>query len=153
MSRTASRAGAVHGGAAQDQLETHGVQAADALGKGERPCDRDELGGPAVQHHVKPGGDAAREHSRIDSLLTGLIGRDLGKVEHVADVEPVAGDLDPGEAVDREVAQRMGLRGGRHGQAGDDSQQDDDLPHGVTPFRATGAHRIENRGLRASARR
>ncbi len=49
----------------------------------------------------------------------GLEGRDLGKVEDVEDVDPVAGGLDPAELVDREVAERMRDAAQREGEAGE----------------------------------
>src|SRR6266550_829617 len=74
----------------------------------ERRPQRDELRSLSVHHELRVPGDPASVGARVD--VPGLEGGDLGQVEHVADVQPVPGDLDPAEAVDREVAERV--RGG-----------------------------------------
>ena len=128
------------------------MQAADALREGQCVCDRNERDGPPGERHVQAGCKAARVHRRVDALLSRLVGRDLGHVEHVAHVEAVARDLDAREAVDREVAERMRLRRDRREQRSE-QQAEHDLLHEEAPFRATGAQRTEKWGLSARARR
>src|SRR5204862_2260442 len=84
--------------------------------------------------------------------LARLVGRDLGEVEHVADVERVTAHLDAGEAVDGEVAERV--RRGRDGcsERRDEAEQEPEALH-RTYLLARGAKRIEKCGLSASARR
>ena len=51
--------------------------------------------------------------ARLSNLCSELVGRDLGQVERVANVDVAPRDLDAGVPVDREVAERM--RTGRGG--------------------------------------
>jgi len=98
-------------------------------------------------------GDAASVDLWVHAFLACLVRRDLGEIEDVADVETVTGNLDAGEAVDGEVAERMRARGSRRDERHDDREKHEDPSQENAPFRATGAHRIEKWGLRASARR
>src|SRR6266516_1986069 len=92
----------------QDRLEAGRLQAARSGRMGQRPLDGDEAQAAAV--HRQPGAacDATREARGVDDA--GLEGRDLGEVEDVVDVNAWAYDLDAAEAVDREVAERVGGR-------------------------------------------
>ena len=81
-----------------------------------------------------------------------LEGRDLGEVEDVADVEPVPGDLDAREAVDREVAERVCGGCGRRERALPRPRRGRRAASSRASLLATGAHRIEKCGLSASAR-
>ncbi len=77
----------------------------------------------AVDRHVQ-GADPDRDP---------LERRDLGHVDDVPDVEPVARDLDPGEPVDREVAERVRRR---HAPP---------EPAGSRPLRPAGARAVSRR--------
>src|SRR5207237_9613416 len=77
---------------------------------------------------------------------------DLGQVEHVDDVEPVAGDVELAVAVDREVAERMRGRGEGRGERGKCGGGKHQALHRAYP-RATDDQRSEKCGLSASARR
>src|SRR5438067_5168793 len=87
--------------------------------------------------------------TRIDPA--GLVRGDLGQVEDVADVDPVARDLDTAEAVDGEVAERVRRGHDRGGERRQRDEDQDELLHEAY-LRATGAQRSENCGLTASAR-
>ena len=145
--------GAVDERPAHDHLEPHRVQPADAHGKAERMLDRHERDRPSVERDVEPAREARGVRAGIDALLLRLERRDLREVEDVADVQPVAGHLDAGEAVDREVAERVRLRGDGREQRCCKPDEHDELLHRSAPFRATGVQRTEKRGLSASARR
>ena len=86
--------------------------------------ERAEARRPSVHGQTRPGGDPARIGTRVDAAgLLRLEGRDLGHVEDVTDVDPVARDLDPAEAVDREVAERVRGRA-RRGRERDQRDED-----------------------------
>ena len=97
--------------------------------------------------------DLARVHLRVDAPLPRLVRRDLRHVEDIPDVQAVARDLNSCEVIDREVAERVCLCCDRNEQRDRNDDQYDEPLHEVTPFRATGAHRIEKWGFSASARR
>ena len=96
---------------------------------------------------------ALRELLRIArpaNALPLLEGGDLGEVEDLLDVDPVARDLDGAEAVDREVSEgvRERVRGtDERAQQGDE----DDEPLHDACLLATGAHTREKCGLVSSA--
>ena len=99
------------------QLDPGGAQPALALGVGDRRAAGGLQGdaAPVDREHEAPGhlGALLRQQPRIgDAAL--LERRDLGLVEHVADVDAVRGHAQPGEVVDGEVAQRMRGGDGRH---------------------------------------
>ena len=129
------------------------MQPADSKRKRERVRDGREDSRLAVERDVQRARNARGVRAGVDALLARLVRRDLRQVEHVAGVEAVPGDFDPRETVDREVAERMRLRGDRCQQRKCQRENDHELPHERAPFRATCAHRMEKRGLRASARR
>src|SRR5207248_1459679 len=83
-------------------------------------------GRTAGEGQVQARGEAARVGRRVDALLSRLVGRDLRDVEHIADVEPVTGDLDPCKVVDREIAERVCLRGCRREQRGGERGDDEE---------------------------
>ena len=87
--------------------------------------------------------------------MSRLEGRNLGHVQHVADVEARARDLDPAEAVDREVAQRMRRRQRREREPGHDRgrQGSEREPLHRRAFLATGDQTIEKCGFNPRARR
>ena len=64
-----------------------------------------EPSGAPVHRQLGAPRDSTRVGPRVD--LSGLEGRDLRQVEDVEDVETRPGDLEPAEAVDGEVAERM----------------------------------------------
>src|SRR2546429_207005 len=80
---------------------------------------------------------------------TGLEGGDLRHVEHIPDVEPRSGDLDPAEAVDREVPERVRRRLRRERERGDRDGEKREPLHRRARF-ATGAHNSEKCGKTAS---
>ena len=100
----------------QHDLQPCRVQAAGAEWVRERGAARDEARRATVDGQVRAGCDPACVRASVD--LPGLEGRDLGHVQHVEDVEPVARDLDPAEAVDGEVAERVRERCRRCGERG-----------------------------------
>ena len=102
---------------------------------------------------MEAGCDAVRECICVDALGACLVGRDLCQVQDVPDVERVSGDFDSREAVDREIAERMSLRRNRREERKREGCDEHESFHGVAPFRATGAQRIEKCGFSASARR
>src|SRR5262249_5705077 len=81
----------------------------------------------------------------------GLERRDLRHVEHIEDVDARARDLDSAEAVDREVAERVRLRGDRREQRRREADDERDPLH-ASALRATGVHSSEKRGFSLSAR-
>src|SRR5207245_304899 len=83
-----------------------------------------------------------------DAVAAGLERWNLGEVEDVADVEPVAGDLDAAEAVDGEVAERVRRSSGRSEQRSRDAEQEQAFHR--ASLLAVGAQRTEKRGLSAS---
>ena len=127
------------------------MQPADTGRERERVRHRHEPHRAPAELDVQAGGDAPRVHAGVDALLARLIGRDLGQVEDVAHVQPVAGDLDAREPIDGEVAERVRLRGDGGDEGGRQDGEGEQTLHGV-PFRAVEAHRTEKFGLSASAR-
>ena len=117
---------------------------------GQRVPERDERRRPPSDRQVRVRGDPACVGIGVDAA--GLEGRDLGHVEDVADVDAVARDLDPAEAVDREVAERMGGRGGRREQGGDGDEQDEESLH-RSSLLATGPQSTEKCGFSAQRAR
>ena len=115
----------------------------------ERRPQRDELRSFSVHHELRVPGDPAGVGARVD--VPGLEGGDLGHVQHVADVQPVPGDLDAAEAVDREVAERVRRSGCWSKQRGRHDEENGEPFHRSSRL-ATGAQRIENCGFRRSAR-
>ncbi len=107
------------------------------------------MGLPSVDDEVGVAGDPPRVGVRIDA--TGLERRDLGQIQHVADVEPRARGLDPAEAVDREVAERVRRRERRERERRGRESKEHEPPH-RRAFLATGDHKTEKCGLSASAR-
>ena len=130
------------GRAAQDHFEPQRVQPAHAGREGERVRDRHERDRAPVERDVQPAADPLGVGAHVDALLARLVRRDLRHVQHVAHVEPIAGDLDPREAVDREVAEGMRARGGGHGQRADCGGQQHQFLHRAYLL-ATGLHRTE----------
>ena len=147
------RLGAVDRRSPEDHLEPHRVQAGDAARECERACHRLQRDRAAVDGDVQAARQTPRIDSGIDAILASLVRRDLGHVEDVADVELMPGHLDAREAVDREVAERVGRRDRRCEKRRSCDEDDEQLLHDDAPFRAMGAHRIEKCGLIASARR
>src|ERR671926_51626 len=88
----------------EDHLQPGRVEAAGAHRMCQRRSHRPEPRQATVDRELRVLRDATRVGVRVDAA--GLEGWDLGHVEDVADVQPRARDLDPAEAVDREVAQR-----------------------------------------------
>ena len=84
-------------------------------------------------------------------LLLVLEGRDLGEVEDVNGVEPVARRHDLGVAVGREVAERMRECRCGHGEGGEHSDGQDQALHEAY-LRAVGLHRSEKCGFVSTAR-
>src|SRR4051812_15481083 len=144
---------AAHTRAAHDHLEPQRVQAADAFRERERVPDGRERDWPAVDADVEPMREAPGVVLSVDALLLRLERRDLRQVEDVADVEPVARDLDAREAVDREVAERVRLRGDRRKERQRKRGKENELLHRRLPLSATGDQSTEKRGLSASALR
>jgi hypothetical protein len=68
----------------------------------ERPLNRNEPRRFSVHGQPSTPRDATCVRRRVD--LPGLERRDLREIEDVADVDARPGDLDPAEAVDREVS-------------------------------------------------
>jgi hypothetical protein len=135
---------------AVDRLEAERRQATRP-GAGPRAVgERAQRGAPPVDPQV----EVPREQGRVavgSHALALLEGRDLGQVEHVADVERVARGYDRREVVDGEVAERV-----REGRSGSDERrhgrdEDGEALHESASL-ATGAQRIEKCGLSASAR-
>src|SRR4051812_22168344 len=115
---------------------------------------RDEARGPAVDGEAEVRGDPARVARAVDAAgLLRLERRDLGQVEDVQGVEPIAGDVELAVAVDREVAEGVRLCRER-GEERERHEADEDRepPHAEYLF-ATGAQRTEKCGFSASARR
>ena len=94
--------------------------------------------------------DSTRIGPRVD--LAGLERRNLRQVEHVDDVHARPRDLDPAEAVDREVAERMRRRSNGNDERCHRNEEEDEPLHD-SHFRATGAQSNEKCGFSASARR
>ena len=140
----------------KDDLEARRVQAPLPLGMGKPSCDRGQSDPPAADGDVKSALDAPQVRGLTDVRLGVLERRDLGEIEHVRDVQPVARELELRRPVDREVAERM-RRGDRRR---DESRQDRDRSgeerkalHDVASAAASRLQRIENCGFRASALR
>ena len=115
-----------------------------------RATGRSVTGRPSTRD-VQPARDAPRVHRGIDALLPRLVGRDLGEVEDVADVELVPGHLDAREAVDREVAERVSRRGrGCEKRRGGD-EDDEQLLHDESSLPGDG--RPQDREVRVDRER
>ncbi len=88
-------------------------------------------------------------------IRLGLERRDLRHVEHVQQIDPIAGGLDAGVVVDREVPERVRGRNGGDEQSGEETGEDDQALHERASFAtaswATGAQRREKCGFRSSA--
>src|SRR4029077_12866522 len=111
---------------------------------------RNELYPPSVNGQLGATSDVPCVRGGVDASR--LEGRDLRHVEDVEDVDAVAGDLDPAEAVDREVAEWMCGRGRDPGQVTKCHKADDEELLHRASLLAVGAQRTEKWGLSASAR-
>jgi hypothetical protein len=89
-----------------------------------------------VKLERKPEGELRREARRADPIPF-LVGRDLGEVEDVVEVDVAAGELDTAVSVDGEVAEGMG-----RGEAGQeeraDEEHEDEGPLHLSALVATG---------------
>ena len=110
----------------------------------------------AARSRARGGGVGAQPARVLDGRALAE-GRDLGHVDHLAQVELAAAGLDAQVAVDREVAQRVRRRDGgpaeRAGRPGATSATRS-APHGASlasSRRATGAQRTEKAGLSSRA--
>src|SRR5690348_1730122 len=117
-----------------------------------RSRGREEADATAADGELGPARDPCGVGARVDA--PGLEGRDLGQVEDVEDVDAVACDLDPAEAVDREVAERVcgGGRGPREETDSGEAADDEQLLHRASLL-AVAPHRNEKFGFRRAARR
>src|SRR5205823_5784765 len=127
---------------AEDQLESHRVEAADAERERQSVRDGYQRHGPAIEGDVEASRDSHGVRAWVDPLLPRLVCGNLGEIEHVAHVEAVACDLDAGEVIDREIAEWMRLRRCGCEQSGRQAGQNEQALHDRAPRRATGAHRI-----------
>ena len=136
----------------QDHFEPHRVQPASARWECKRVCNRDEHHRPSVQRCVYAAAETGGICPGVDAPLPRLERRDLCEIEHVAHEQPVAGNVDACEAVDREVSERMRSscrRDGERRSRGENEQE----PFHDAYLRATGDQRTEKRGFSARARR
>jgi hypothetical protein len=132
-----------------DGGEAQGLQPARAGAELALRLDEPKHCRPAVERELQSATDLGGEAGPAHTLPL-LERRDLREIEHVVDVDPVAGDLDRAVAVDGEVAKRV--RGGRGGENRRQRDQEEDEALHATALRATGAHRSEKCGLSRSAR-
>ena len=105
-----------------DGVEAERLEAARARARFERAARARAAarGGRRGAARACPPTSAAKP-SRTNAIAE-LEGRDLGQVERVVDVDPVAGELDGGMAVDGEVAERVRRGHGRRDQSGQTAQ-------------------------------
>src|SRR3954447_22855673 len=136
--------------AAENELEPRRPQPARAARMCEGPIDGHEPHAAPIYRQMGATRDAPREAGRVDA--SGLEGGNLRQVEDVAHVDARAGDLDATEAVDGEVAERMGGCRDRQRERCHGCKQKCDAFHAAYR-RATGAQRTEKCAFRSSARR
>ena len=118
--------------------QTHRLEAGRSGWEAQPRGDRDEGQAPSGDRQAerrgehRAGGDPLRlglgvghraVRVRVDPELL-LEGRDLGLVDHDVEDHPVRLDPDPGEVVDREIAQRMGQRQRGHDEGEPDARDD-----------------------------
>ena len=123
-------------GACGRRVDGFEAERAQARGPGwerERVVERSERELPAVDPQIEPAADSSRQialvHPLVRDLLPFLEGRDLGHVQDVLDVDAVARELDPAEAVDREVPERVCHRSSGSGERDDEPEQEDEALH------------------------
>src|SRR5262249_17925374 len=105
---------------------------------------------PQVEAAADAGGELALVLLLVGDLLPLLEGRDLGHVEDVLDVDAIAGELDPGKAVDGEVPERVRCRGRRGHERDQESEQENEALHDAYLL-ASGLQRSEKCGFSRSA--
>src|SRR4051794_29634471 len=115
-------------------------------------CNRNKPRRPPAERRVNAAGKPCGIHPAVDAALPRFEGRDLCKIEHVTHEQPLAGNVDTCEAVDREVAERV-RRGGRRDGERRRRDENDQEPFHDANLLATGDQRTEKCGLTASARR
>ena len=134
-----------------DDVESERLQATGAGSRDDPVLDDSKRHAPAVERQDEIASEGGRI-ARAPDLRAELIGRDLGDVERVPDVDVAAGDLDAGVAIDREVAERVrARRRRRREQSGDDAAERNQGKCDAAPHR-TGSHYASKRFVEAGAR-